>query len=367
MQRSSRTPEELGGRLQAWLAARLPAGASPRIENVHGTSATGMSSDTVLFDATWTDDGARRTEALVARLAPDPADVPVFPSYDLERQAQVLRLVAEHTSVPVPRVWWSEPDAAPLGTPFFVMQRVDGQVPPDVMPYNFGDSWLHDAPAEDQRRLQDATVRVLADLHAAPVEPFGFLEYGERGGTPLRQHVANRRAWYEYCVAGTDRSPLIDRAFAWLEDRWPEHEGPAVVSWGDSRIGNVMYRDFEPVAVFDWEMVGLGPRELDVTWLIYAHRAFEDMAAFFELPGMPHFLRPDEVVGTYEALTGHTPRDLEFYTAYCAIQWAIVFVRTGQRAIRFGEQEAPAEVDDLIRNREPLERMLAGEYWTAVR
>jgi aminoglycoside phosphotransferase (APT) family kinase protein len=129
----------------------------------------------------------------------------------------------------------------------------------------------------------------------------------------------------------------------------------------------MMFRDFEPVAVLDWEMAALGPRELDVAWMTFAHRAFEDLAAFFEMPGMPEFMRPDDVAATYESLTGFTPRDLEFYMTYCALQWAIVFLRTGQRAIHFGEEKKPDDVDDLLRNREPLERMLAGRYWEALR
>ena len=31
-----------------------------------------------------------------------------------------------------------------------------------------------------------------------------------------------------------------------------------------ARIGNVMYKDFEPVGVLDWEMAALGPREMDI-------------------------------------------------------------------------------------------------------
>ena len=46
-------------------------------------------------------------------------------------------------------MFWNEPSPEPLGAPFFVMSRVDGQVPPDVMPYNFGDSWLFDASTDD--------------------------------------------------------------------------------------------------------------------------------------------------------------------------------------------------------------------------
>ena len=57
--------------------------------------------------------------------------------------------------MPVPQVRWMEPTGDVLGTPFFLMDRIDGLVPPDVLPYNFGDNWLFDATPEDQRRLQD--------------------------------------------------------------------------------------------------------------------------------------------------------------------------------------------------------------------
>ena len=57
------------------------------------------------------------------------------------------------------------------------------------------------------------------------------------------------------------------------------------MSWGDSRIGNILYRDFVPAAVLDWEMAGLGPRELDLAWLVYSHRVFQDIAGSMGLPG----------------------------------------------------------------------------------
>ena len=364
--RSSRDPAQMQLRLERWLAGKLPDGAEPAIRDLRGTSATGMSSETLLFDAAWTEGGALREEPLVARIAPDTSDVPVFPSYDLERQAQVMRLVRDQTSVPVPRVWWSEPRAEAIGAPFFVMERVEGEVPPDVMPYNFGDSWLFHAPREDQQRLVDSTIAVLAELHTidAAQDECRFLELDEPGGTVLQRHSAHVRAWYEFCSSNGDRSPLIERAFGWIDDHWPAEEGSTVVSWGDSRIGNVMYRDFRPVAVFDWEMAALGPRELDVAWLIYGHRCFEDMATFFELGGMPHLLRREDVASTYESLTGYTLRDLDFFFVYTAVQWAIVFLRTGQRAIHFGDQDRPSDVDEMLRNREPLEQMLDGTYWS---
>jgi aminoglycoside phosphotransferase (APT) family kinase protein len=366
MQRSSRDPKQLRSRLEAWFADNLPAGANPSVPEVDAaTSANGMSSETVLLTAAWTEDGQQREEQLVARVAPDPSDVPVFPEYDLQRQFEVIRLVGELTSVPVPTVWWSDASGSATGVPLFVMERVDGIVPPDVMPYTFGDNWLFDANPEQQRTLQDSSVEVLADLHGIEnaEERFSFLAHDDPGDTPLARRVSHTQAWYDYARDG-HRSELIEAGFRWLDEHWPAEEGPTVVAWGDSRIGNVMYRDFRPCAVLDWEMAALGPRELDLAWMIYAHAVFEDLARVFELPGMPQFLGMDDVASTYESLTGYTPRDLDFYTAYAAVQWGIVFVRTGLRAVHFGEEQMPEDVDTFIRNADSLERMLNGTYWS---
>jgi aminoglycoside phosphotransferase (APT) family kinase protein len=123
-----------------------------------------------------------------------------------------------------------------------------------------------------------------------------------------------------------------------------------------------MYRDYRPVAVLDWEMAGLGPRELDVAWMLFAHRVFEELAGEFGLPGMPDFMRAEDVVGAYEHQTGATLRDLEFYCTYAAIQWGIVFLRTGMRQAHFDGSALPEDLDDLMHHRGALERMAEGRY-----
>jgi aminoglycoside phosphotransferase (APT) family kinase protein len=359
---STRDRDELHGRLVTWMAGKVQ---SPRISELVVPESNGMSSETLLFDATWDDDGTAHTQACAARLRPDPANVPVFPVYDLERQFQVMGLVAEHSAVPVPRTLWYEPDATHIGSPFFVMERVDGIVPPDIMPYPFG-SWLSEAAPGDQRRLQDSSVRVLAELHDMDVTPedLAFLELDRPGATALRRHVADSVAYYEWVAAEGARSPLIERTFAWLDDHWPTDEGAAGISWGDARIGNMMFRDFEPVAVLDWEMAAVGPREVDLAWMIYLHRFLDDLAVQIELPGMPDFMRLEDVTATYQSLTGYTPRDLEFYTLYAALRHAIVMSRVARRSILFGEMEMPSDPDDLIMHRATVEQMLAGTYWS---
>ena len=74
--------------------------------------------------------------------------------------------------------------------------------------------------------------------------------------------------------------------------------------WGDARVGNVLYRDFQPVAVLDWEMVTLGPRELDVAWMIFAHMVFQELAGLATLPGLPDVMREEDVRATYSGSPG---------------------------------------------------------------
>jgi aminoglycoside phosphotransferase (APT) family kinase protein len=362
LQRSSRDISTLSDRLAAWLSTVLPAGASPQVSLESGIDANGMSSETLVLAAEWQANGEARRERWVARVAPAHEDVPVFPSYRLDHQREVMRRVAELTDIPVPRVRWMEPTGEVLGTPFFLMDHVEGIVPPDVLPYTFGDNWFYDAPVERQRELQDATVSVLARLHSIPkaAETFAFLDEGREGDTALRRNVNWCREWYEFAVPDIGRSALLDRAFDWLEANWPAEADAAepVLLWGDARFGNTLYRDFQPVAVLDWEMTALGPRELDVAWMIFAHRVFQSITTLFEMPGMPHILREEDVRASYAEQTGVELGDLSWFQAYCAVLWGCVFMRTGARQVHFGEIERPDQVEDLFQHRALLEELI---------
>ncbi|SEL52845.1 phosphotransferase family protein [Rhodococcus maanshanensis] len=367
---SRNDPAVMRASLERWLGTVLGLGANPEVTSIEVPSANGMSNETVLFDATWTEDGARSEYRLVARIAPPASAAPLFPSYDLNQQYEVMQAVAAHTSVPIPRVYWSESRPEALGGEFFVMERLDGDVPPDVMPYTFG-SWLSEASAEDRSRLQRASVGVLAELHAMahPQQacPNLVAEGTElTGAATLRAHVAAQRRYYEWATADGPRSPLIERGLDWVESNLPTEAGPAVLCWGDARIGNMMFRDFEPTAVLDWEMATIGPRELDLSWMIFLHRFFEDLAGMAGLPGMPDFLRREDVTATYMELTGHRAADLDFYTLYAALRHAVIMFRVQCRAVAFGQAELPANPDEMILHRATLEAMLDGTYWSSV-
>lgn len=345
LQRSSRDTTTVPTLMSQWLSTVLPGGVTPDVTVESGVDSTGMSSETIILTARWPQDGETVEQKLVARVAPTAQDVPVFPSYRLDHQFEVMRQVAERTDVPVPRVRWLESTGEVLGTPFFLMDYVEGSVPPDVMPYTFGNNWFADAPAARQRELQDATIEILAKLHSIPnaEKTFGFLTEGLEGDTSLRRHFSWVRSWYDFAVPDIGRSPLLERTFDWLETHWPHQQaaGEPVLLWGDARVGNVLYRDFKPVAVLDWEMVTLGPRELDVAWTIFAHMVFQELAGLAGLPGLPDVMREDDVRATYRRLTDVELGDLRWFYAYSGLMWACVFMRTGARRVHFGEVEKP--------------------------
>ena len=359
LQHSSRDTDALPELLSGWLAAQLPERQPPVVSIESGVDANGMSSETILLTARWGADEQR----LVARVAPTATDVPVFPSYRLDHQFELMRLVGELTDVPVPRVRWIDAAGDVLGTPFFLMDRVDGVVPPDVMPYTFGGNWFADSAPEEQRHLQDATVEVLAKLHSIPdaAQRFSFLsEVDPPGETPLRRHFGWLKQWYEFAVPDIGRSPLVEQALGWLEDHFPTDAAAAtpVLAWGDSRIGNVLYEDFRPVAVLDWEMATVGPRELDVSWIIFAHMVFQELAGLAGLDGLPAVLREEDVRATYERLTGATLGDLHWFYIYSGVIWCCVFMRTTARRVHFGEMEAPEDVESTFYHASLLRRLL---------
>ena len=365
MQRSSRDTATVPSLMSRWLSTVLPDGATPEVTVESGVDSTGMSSETIILTARWVQDGKPVEQKLVARVAPTNEDVPVFPTYRLDHQFEVIRQVGELTDVPVPRVRWIENTGEVLGAPFFLMDYVDGVVPPDVMPYTFGGNWFADAPVEQQRKLQDASVKVLATLHSIPNadKKFGFLTEGLTGDTALRRHFGWVRSWYDFAVPDIGRSPLVERSFEWLQDNWPQESAARepVLLWGDARVGNVLYRDFEPVAVLDWEMVTLGPRELDAAWMIYAHKVFEELAGLATLPGLPGVMREDDVRATYQELTGVELGDLRWYYAYSGVMWACVFMRTGARRVHFGETEKPDDVETLFYHAGLMKRFIGEE------
>jgi aminoglycoside phosphotransferase (APT) family kinase protein len=364
LEHSSRDLTALPEVMSQWLSTVMPGGAVPEITVESGVDSNGMSSETIILTGRWDEDGERREQKFVARVAPAEQDVPVFSSYRMDHQFDVIRIVGEKTDVPVPPVRWLEATGSVLGTQFFLMDYVDGRVPPDVMPYTFGGNWFADASYENQRELQDSTVEVIAKLHAIP-EPAKVFDFLDDGSEPnaLRRNFNWLKSWYQFAVPDIGTSSLVERSLEWLEANWPEDvaANDPVLVWGDSRIGNVLYDGFKPTAVLDWEMATLGPREMDVAWIIFAHMVFQELAGLAGLPGLPDVMREEVVRAVYSQHSGVELGDLKWFYVYSGVIWCCVFMRTTARRVRFGEMEAPEDIESLFYHGSVLKRLIGDD------
>lgn len=344
-----RDPAGLAAGLAAW--ARSVRGDRAAVTDIRAPD-SGMANDTVLFRL----DG----EALVARLAPAPDSAyPTFPSFDFALQQRAIELVRARTSVPVPEVVHLELSDAWLGVPFLVVRAVEGQVPCDSPPYLFDpNGWFLRGTPDDWARLERSTIAVFVELHRIvdDGEDTAFLRVDAPGSTALARLLASHREYYEW-ARDANTVPILERTFAVLAATRPDNDR-SVLLWGDGRPGNIIYRNFEPAAVLDWEMVGVGPPEVDVAWTTFFHRFFAHMGQQWDLGPVPPMFDRAETAATYAHLGGATLDELAWYEALAGYRFGIILARMSLRSLAYAKQELPADPDDLIMFAPLLEQLL---------
>ncbi len=123
--KQQRDPETARTTLTRWLSGRLDTPVE--VVDLETPSGAGVSNETFLFRARWEEDGQRIDRELVLRLHPS-ADYQVFFDPEFRTQYDLWR-IWRTSPIRVPRVYWYEDDPGPFGRPFFVMERIHGDVP----------------------------------------------------------------------------------------------------------------------------------------------------------------------------------------------------------------------------------------------
>jgi len=323
--------------LEHFFARVLPGASAVAVRDLRAPG-MGFSNETLLLELAYERDGRRHEEALVIRVKPK---AQVFPEYDLRRQYTVMQLLAP-TDVPVPAVRWFEESPEALGASFYVMDRVDGVVPPDHPSYNVAGCCTEMTPATRGAIVRDG-IDKLARIHRLDWRALGFdfLARPELGTTPLAQQLAYYRRYLEWAAQGRPQ-PTVDAGLAWLEANQPADE-PTALCWGDARIGNMIFANDRCVAVLDWEMVALGNPEQDLGWWLFLDWHHSDAIGVPRLEGFP---TRDETIARYQELAGRTVRHLHYYEAFAAFRFAVVMIRIAQ-LVRDAGLPAP---DDFATN-----------------
>lgn len=242
-------------------------------------------------------------------------------AHDMSREWRVISAL-QGTLIPVPAAVAFCADASVLGTPFYVMDFVDGQVVRERLPPIWPDT------RATRRAMSAALIDVLLALHAAEPEGLGLADFGRPAGFLERQV---RRWWQQWEASKTRELPSIDELHRRLLAGIPEQSAPGIVH-GDYRFDNVIFAADDPgriSAVVDWEMSTIGDPLCDLgLLLVYWVDDPNDPAAGVH-PGArgnlgAGFFTRDEVVAAYAARSQRDLLALEWYIALGYYKLAII-------------------------------------------
>lgn len=296
--------------LDAHLKAAVPglAGA-PRLTPIAG----GQSNPTFFVDYD--------NRALVLRKQPSGELLPS--AHAIDREYRIIRALAQ-TDVPVPPALLYCEDRAVIGTPFYVMEKVEGRV--------FHDCTLPGVSPEERRAMYRAMAKTLAAFHNVDVAAVGLSDFGKPGNYFARQIGRWTRQWV---LSRTRDDENIEHLATWLPAHIPADDTTTLVH-GDYRIGNLMFHPTEPkvVAVLDWELSTLGHPLADLAhcamaWVSqpdeYGGIAGLDLKAL----GIPEL---SDFVADYAVLARHGQALTDFHKAFALFRWAVIFEGIAARA-----------------------------------
>ena len=323
--------------LLKWLGTRLSGATEIELSTVTNPSGAGFTNETLFFDAEWTAGGQSNRHSLALRVkATDFNFLYRAPDF-FEPQYRLMTALGERDDIPVPRVHWYEEDEEWLGAPFFVMDRIAGEVQPDMPPY-WQAGWLHDATTEQQAALWRSALDTVASINTLDWRAAGLDFLAEMYPAGLD----GRLRYYDEALqwaAEDEPNPIAEAGREWLAANRPAGPEPLALSWGDARLGNLIFRNFRTVGVIDWEMASIGHPLQDLGWWFLVERALLGDAhsgAPGDPCGLPGFLSKADTVALWGEKTGIAVDDFAFYETFAAFRLAVHLQRMGTLFKTFG-------------------------------
>lgn len=304
--------------LARWLAENdLPgAGEIPEVRLILG----GRSNLTYLLDF------ARAGQRLVLRRPPLGHVLPT--AHDMAREYRVLTAL-RGTAVPVPRPVALCQEPSVVGSPFYLMEWVEG-----IVVRTRDDALTLSAAMAGEVSLRFA--EMLASIHGVDVAAAGLDGFGRPAGYLARQLTRWQRQWE---LSTTREVPGYQELVGRLAAGLPA--GGAPVGTGTAPAGTLVHGDYrldnmlimtEPqpriTAVLDWEMATLGDPLADLGLaLVYWSGPGDDPNVYSvggDVTAAPGFLSRDALAGHYARLTGRDLSRLGYYMAFGCFKLAVV-------------------------------------------
>jgi aminoglycoside phosphotransferase (APT) family kinase protein len=260
---------------------------------------------------------------------------PLPPSaHDVLREARLLTAL-EPTPVRSPRVLAVCDDPAVIGSPFYVMEQVQGVVITTDIPEPL------DTP-EERNRIADELIDAVVELHAVDWTTIGLEGFGKPTGYLERQLRRFTGLWEHNKTREIEEVEIVGN---WLRDNLPESP-PATIVHGDYRLGNTMFASSAPArlkSIFDWEMATIGDPLADIGYMMVHWIRPGDTVGYFNLQAVTEregFPEREEMIARYEQRSGRSMQALNWYVTL-ALWKAIVFMEGNYKRAVSGTTDDP--------------------------
>ena len=252
-------------------------------------------------------------------------------AHAVDREYKVITALYE-TDVPVPKTYSLCEDSSVVGTPFFLMEYVDGTV--------YWDHMLPKCSPEERALIYKNKNKVIASLHSVDYKEVGLEDYGKSGNYVARQV----NTWTkQYLASETENIDEMNKLIEWLPKNIPEDDETSIVH-GDFRLDNMIYSNFDVVGVLDWELSTLGHPIADFCYHCLTWRTLPNFHNHTKLKdlGIPNEMQYRDM---YSEQTGKDlSQDWEFYMVYSLFKVAAICqgilgrVRDGTAASKHAEE-----------------------------
>jgi aminoglycoside phosphotransferase (APT) family kinase protein len=261
-------------------------------------------------------------------------------AHDMRREHRVLSVLHRHYKLAPESLLLCE-DESVIGAVFIVEERRHGFVIRDDIPAEFA------GQPELNRRIGDALVDALADLHLVMPAEVGLDGLGRPEGYVERQLAGWTRRWQAaQGGAEAERSaalwaPVLD----WLGRHLPKSGGAALLH-NDYRLDNCLLDPADPariVAVLDWDMCTQGDPLADLGYLLNYWVEPGDPPEWREIASMPTW-RPgfpsrSDAIQRYAAHTGFDVAAVGWHQVFAAFKLAVIIQQIYIRYVRGQTQD----------------------------
>ncbi len=262
-------------------------------------------------------------------------------AHDMRREHRVLSGLHRHYA-PAPRSLLLCEDDSVIGAVFIVEERRHGFVIRDDIPAEFA------GRPDLNRRIGEALVDALADLHVVPPDAVGLGDLGRPEGFLERQLTGWTRRWH--AAQGGEEAERAAEAMApvleWLGRHLPHSRIGAALLHNDYRLDNCLLDSADPghiAAVLDWDMCTQGDPLADLGYVLNYWVEPGDDPAWREIAAMPTwrhgFPSRAQAIERYAARTGFDVAAIDWHQVFAAFKLAVIIQQIYIRYVRGQTQD----------------------------